>query len=194
MSLALSGDRMLDCLLYGVPTEQTRRYFQNELDQFRSYVGNDNHWALRSLDTIYQNVYSQEAVNNAQWCLRNSSAQFRDDILHFISYNAYRPNLITQQYIMACPEVWNLRLKGLSNDFNLTYVDNEPEIKDITWRDDYIKVVDGFMDYDKNGEGVFVNYRTENEEEFSTIDQLVNLSNWDVVRNLIANHKDPTII
>lgn len=194
MSLALSGDRMVNCLLYGVPTEQTRQYFQNEIDQLINHVKSDNHWAVNTFNNIYQNIYSQEAVNNAQWCLRHSSSQFRDDVLHYVSYSAYRPNLITQKYIMACPDVWNLRIKGLSNDFNLTYIDDEPEIKDITWRKDYIQVMNGFMDYDKEQDGVFVNYHTEDIEDLSTIDQIVVLSNWDVVRNLITNHEDPTII
>lgn len=193
MIAGVSGDRMVDYLLYGVPSEKTRNYFQNELQGFQNVMRPD-HWALTNFQNLYNGLYGNEAICTAQNILRKSSVQFREDIIHEIDFNRYNPNLITQRYIMACPDVWSLREKGLSNDFNMQYQDPQPDVKDIHWRDDYIAVMNGILVPIDPEKGYYEHYYQEEAEVLSIEDRLVVLNNWDVVRDIIANGDDPTVI
>lgn len=193
MITGVSGDRMVDYLLFGVPSEKTRNYFQNELAGFQNIVQPD-HWALTNFQNLYNGIYSQEAVSTAQNILRKSSIQFRDDIIHEVSFETYKPNLLTQQYIMACPEVWKLREKGLSNDFNMQYKDNQTDIKDIHWRNDYINIMDGILVPVTDDSGYYEHYFREEVNVLSLEDRLVVLNNWDIVRDIISSGEDPTVI
>lgn len=191
--IGVSGDRMVDLLLYGAPSERTRNYFQNELNTLSSVL-TPNHWAVDTFKNAYDHYYSQQAVDEAQMHLSQSASQFRDDIIHSISYDKYTPNLLTQRYIMACPEVWDLKMKGLSNDFNMQYRDPEPWVKDIYWRNDYIDIMDGVLTFDKEGNGYYVNYVREETSMLSKVEKDIIYNNWMVVRDLLANDEDPTII
>lgn len=193
MVTGISGDRMVDYLLYGAPSEKTRNYFQRELSNFSQVMAPD-HWALTNFQNVYNSFYSQDAVDTAQNILRKSSLHFREDILHEVHYDNYKPNLMTRQYIMACPEVWNLRMKGLSNDFDMQYKDTQPDVKDIHWREDYINVMDGILVTTSDEDGYYEHYDREEINILNIYDRLVVLHNWEVVRDIINSGEDPTVI
>lgn len=189
----VSGDRVLDYMLYGVPSEKSRKYFANQLHNLSSILP-ENNWIVNNFQNVYNSIYSNDAIEEAKNVLRKSSSQFREDILHEISFDHYTPNYITQRYIMACPEIWNLHNKGLSNDFDMQYTDLEPDIKDIHWRSDYMDVMDGILNFEKDGSGYFEHFYREETSVLSLTDRMVILNNWEIARAILDSGEDPTVI
>lgn len=192
MMLGLSGDQMVDYLLYGAPKQETVSFFQKSLDRLMSVGSRVSQWAIDSSRQYFDRFYSNDAIISAQNFLRSTASHCRDDIIHIVTHDIYKPNLLTQQYIMACPDVWGLRVKGLSNDFGMKYHDNDPEETDISWRKDYAMVDQGIVHHLEDGCQYTNYYFDDDREKLSTEDQFTILENWKVVRSMLALGEDPT--
>lgn len=192
MMLGLSGDQMVDYLLYGAPKQETVSFFQKSLDRIMTAGSRVSQWAIDSSKQYFDRFYSNDAILSAQNFLRSTASQCRDDVIHVVTHDLYKPNLMTQQYIMACPEVWDLRLKGMSNDFGMKYYDLDPEEKDIGWRKDFAMVDQGMVHHLDDGCKITTYSFDDDREKISSEDQFTIQDNWRVVRSMLALGEDPT--
>lgn len=192
--MSLSGDTYLDTILYGVPSNGTRQFFKEKAQYLTNVLSNTGSWLAEKSMQVFNNFYSDQAIAQAQSILRESSNQFRDDYIHRVTENNFRPNLLTQRYLYGCPELWDRYLRGMTSDFGGTYLDLQPYEKDIRFRDEYMDVVDGVLRFKSTGEGYVEHFIRceEPKNKLSVADKLCMLENWRVVRSLLEQDIDPT--
>ena len=191
--MVVSGDAVLNSLLYGVPSSSTINYFKEKVDYLQNNVVSGCEWLRDKAIGVFNNFYSYGAIREAQEIIRNSAAQFREDTLHLVSFDNYTPNLMTQSYIMECPEVFERYKKDMTDNFGGTYYDPEPYETVSRYRTQYANVMDGVLQFDSDGNGYTDHYYREDEEEPLTLeDKVVVLRNWDVVKSFLDSGMDPT--
>lgn len=195
MATVLEGDRVVDYMLYGPPSERAIDFFRRQRDMIVNSGVELSKWAIESTKKYFDKFYSRRSVEEAKEFLRDTGGYFREDILHRVTYNDYRPNLITQSYIMECPEVWDRRKKGMSNEFGNRYIDTEPNVKDVQWRTKYLKAIEGILEED----GEILKYTTsvistDEEPDLDIRDQVIIMNNWDLARYMMSVGEDPTDI
>ena len=195
MAAVLQGDRVVDYMLYGPPSERAVDFFRRQRDLIVSSGVELSKWAIESTKKYFDRFYSRKSIEEAKEFLRDTGGYFRDDILHRVKYNDYRPNLITQSYIMECPEVWDRRKKGMSNDFGNRYIDEEPKITDVKYRTKYLKAIEGIVEEDDDNnvyKFTSSSISTDESEDLSIKEQSVILQNWDIARYMMSVGEDPT--
>lgn len=173
-------------LLYGMPRESMRRY----VDDISESISGINSWLREKVDGIRQRYFSSEAISRARRTLYESSNQFRDDLIHRVSYERYTPNLLTSRYIMAEPYLYQLHRQGMSDDFGGTFLDNDP-CQDPTMRKDYLNVMDGVYIPEEEG-GCVITSIMEEVNPLDEYEQDLILDNWEISRGLRVMGMDPT--
>lgn len=186
----------LNTLLYGLPSQSTIDYFRDKVTYLQNFATTAFGWAKEELQSVFNRNYSDAVLVEARNVLQESEVMFRDEHIHSVSYDNYRPNLMTQMYIMECPEVRNMYNKGLVSGFDGTYLDPEPKIDNYMFRDGYAKVMNGIVTEVENDPGTEVTWypHLEDTETLDFKDQTIMLRNWEIARALIADDEDPTII
>lgn len=188
----MTADMMFKNVLYGTPGQSTINFFKEQTNKLVNSGINFSQWVIDGAKNVFDSFYSNQVIRESQEILRKTGRHYKEDVLHEVNYHDYYPNLKTAQYIMACPEIWSLREKGLSNDFNNTYFDPEPEIKDIQWRKDYIETVNGIVQFDREGNAFVEHYEGEDIETIEFEDQVLILDNWKIAKQMLGMGLDPT--
>lgn len=188
----MTADMAFKNVLYGTPTASTIDFFRSQTEKLVNSGVNFSQWVVDGARNIFNSFYSNDAIRQSQELLRKTGRHFREDVLHEVRVDDYHPNLMTAQYIMACPEIWELRAKGLSGDFGNTYFDNEPEIQNIEWRKDYYNTINGILRFEGDGSGYVEHYHGEEVETLDLEDQVLILDNWKVAKRMLGMGLDPT--
>lgn len=192
----LSADDAFNTMLYGVPDNKTINYFQEQINKLNGMGSNFSHWVRESSTNTFNKIYSAPAVAEARKLLYETAVQFREDIFHQVDYENYRPNLLMQQYIMAHPRLSNMYQKEMLSNFNGTYKDPEPEVSPITFKDHYLRVIDGQYIQNPEKQEVLVNCSSSHVDltNLQFNEQLLVQHAWSVTLKILSDGDDPTDI
>lgn len=173
-------------VLYGMPRESMINYV-NDVTQ---KLSNSFSWLSEKVSMVKDRFFSSEALNRARETIYNTSFQFNDDIIHRVTYESYRPNLLTSRYLMANPFLYRQYQQGLSSDFGGTFIDVDPA-ENPEDRIDYMNVMDGMYVPDEDG-GSITTSILEFDNPLDEMDQMTILDNWDISLGLKMMGLDPT--
>lgn len=188
------GDDAFNALIYKPPTETFINYLKSGINSAIGVTSSYSQSFVNNLNTMFNKFYSDEALFNAKAVLYNAGSHVSEDVIHVVKLNNWTPNLIMQQYIMSHPEVNKTYNKQMLDGFSDTYVDFDPTNKG-TDRLHYQAVMDGVLDFDKNGNGFICHYSLGDEvirEDLNVFDKLSVLDTWRSVEKLLADDIDPT--
>ena len=102
----------------------------------------------------------------------------------------YNPGFRMRRYMMALPDVYNLYSKNRCSGYEDEWFDPQPLVKEPTIREDYLRVVDGIMQWREDGNGYII--FSSVDDKLSLVEQLKILDSWDIAKRLINEGLDPT--
>jgi len=179
-------------LVNAMPDQRAMDYFQRNYQQFIQTVqqyGQD--FAARVTQT-FQTVTNNTIIDKAKELIARHSAAVFNDRIYAVNYdNIYNSGWMMRQYILADPALFNMymnnRLQGWDDEVHLPEKDVPAE-----WRDDYLHVIDGFLRFDEEGNGVITHCSLESPNPFTLSERMIIQDAWDIAEDLIAEGKDPT--
>lgn len=192
----LSADSKVRTLLYGLPNQNTINYFQEQMNKVNDVGSGFANWVRQGVTNMYNSVYSAPAIIEARRLLQETAVQFRDDICHIVSYDNYKPNLFMQQYIMVQPRIADLHRKDMLSNFNGTYRDLDPKVSDVTFKDNYLRVVNNQYVKSDDHKDVLLNASsTLGDLNNLTFNEQVIIQNaWSTALRILEDGDDPTDI
>ena len=126
--------------------------------------------------------------------LSRSEVVLSDSAIHMVTpVNIYNPSLTMRRYIMAQPRAFNLYRKDRINAYDEMWEITERNVKP-EWRDDYLKVIDGVMRFDKEDGYGYTEHALGIKNELTFMEQNIIQEAWDVFDNLMDRDIDPTDI
>ncbi len=192
------GDNTVKALIYKPPTQGIVDYFKTNMTNIVNSGINLGEQFLAAVNDIYKSSYSEESVRQSKNILNVLTSHTRDDVIHTVSVEDYRPNLMMQRYIMSLPMVDNMVHTQRFDGFSSTgYIDLEPDNRG-TERHTYMSVMSGIVEDDNSDDDMIpIHYSfgdevVNTELEFS--EKISVLNTWDSVKKLIAMDIDPTDI
>lgn len=188
------GDYGASALIYKPLSQDTSMYLQRHLDSTLQSIRNVGNNFVDAVKGLYNRFSSSDAINRAKMYLHNAGMHLSQDVIYPVKYDRYTVNLIMQRYIMSYPEVNELYRKNKCNGFQDSFLDPEPGAYG-TDRFDYQRVMDGWMQFEKDEEQIayFNHFSNSDEEpELNVLDQIAIRDTWDTVARLIAEGVDPT--
>jgi len=186
------SDQGFNALLYGTPDENKLNYLQNNLTTAYQALGNAGSSFMSTMQTVYDRFNSAEAINKAKSFIYGATGHVSDHLIYPIREEAMigQANITMQRYIMAHPEVAKLNDKSMCNGFEGTYfnMNSGSTIPVIEYRD----VMDGMLEYEEDGSGMYTFYSSSDATELEIIDKISILKTWNTVESLLNKGIDPT--
>lgn len=191
----LSADDIMKNMVCGLPTNSAINYFQNQLQSIKNVGSSLGNWVMDKARDIFNFNTSEKVLNESRRLLMETGSHFRDDGIHNVYYNNYNPNLMMQRYIMADPIIYGMYKKDMLDGFGGTYMDAEPYLRDRTWSDDYMRAIDGVIQYgdDEDDGYVYHCYSSHSDvNNLNLVEQNIINDSWEVARYFLKKGKDPT--
>jgi len=195
VNVVSGGNLARRAMMYRPPTEEMRAYFQNNLLEASSKLGESHAGFLEQSKAVYEQYNSDAAILAAKTILMNSTSHLSQDVIHGVTHDTIQDaNLITQRFIMAQPDLNKLYQKNMCNGFEETYFERESGV-DPVWRTDYLAATDGLMQFDDDESYItFNSWDTEDTPELDAIEKFTIADTWSKVVDLINEGIDPSDI
>ena len=124
--------------------------------------------------------------------LTRSEVILSDSAVHRVTpINIFNPSMTMRRYIMAYPRAYTLYRKDRISGYDDTWIDSEPYFP-ARWRTDYLKVMDGIMQYHQDDGKGFTEHLVGRENELSFLEQTIIREAWEVFDELMSKDIDPT--
>lgn len=187
------GTDSFNAMIYQQPNNAVLNYINNNIEAARVMLGNVGSSFINTAKEMYNRYNGTEALNRTKMLMMNVGSHLNNDTIHYVSQaQIHNMNMIMQRYVMANPIISDLNSKNMCNGFQETYFDMEPDTYG-TEREDYRRVMDGMLTFNKEGYSILNHYMSSNEEEPLHITEKISiLDTWEMVERLIVGGIDPT--
>jgi len=172
--------------LGGVPNDQhTMSFFQQNYQNFMSSMKNHADGFVNAVSNIYHYFTNNDIIDKAKRALTSNENMIEDKYVHFVNnVTVYQPGMTMRRYMMAEPKVYDMYTNNLCSGYNDEFVNEEQDLKP-TLRDDYLHVMDGYVN-DK------YTMFYDDENPLSIRDRFIVQDAWDTMRELMSYGYDPT--
>lgn len=200
MTIAYGGSNEFDALVYGAERHRgTTEYLKNQFTNMSSVVTEASSGFFNKAREMWDRFNGAEAINSAKAAVRKLGAVFQSNSIRELREIGEIQNapIAMQRYIMAQPKVRERFHRQRCDGYSDTYVDVFPN--DIGEQHyDYRRVMDGVLQYDKEGKAYIVHYienNQEGEQNLTLTEQVDILNTWDLVASLMEyGERDPTSV
>lgn len=132
---------------------------------------------------------SDETTRQARQLVQDASIVIRDDMIQCHTYdNIYDAGYLTRRYIMANPHLYDMYAKNRINGWGDEFYNPEPDVQG-EWRDDYLDVVDGWIDEDRP-QAIHVAHPIDSN--LSDWDRMCVHQLWSLADRIVRDGNDPT--
>lgn len=187
------GDSAFDAMIYGQPTNSVLQYLNNSIESARVALGNAGSRFMDNARSMYEKFNGRAAIEQGKMLLMNIGSHVNQDAIYTVREDQIQNiNIAMQRYVMSNPVVSKMYNKNMCYGYQETYLDNEPGVvgKD---REDYGRVMDGMLYFDKDGDGLITHYSSSKEEDDLYITEKISiLDTWHMVEQMIVKGIDPT--
>lgn len=186
------GDLAARALIYKQPSYNMTEYFLNGMNNVFNTVNNLSTAFVDNVKSLYNKFNSNEVIIASKQLLHQAGMSFNDRSIYTVPYNHFHEaNLTMQQYIMLQPDVFKRYSENRCHGFQDTYIDPEPDTP-LEERIMYQNVMDGVLQFDKEGDGYIKFYTNTSDEELDIFDKLSILDTWHDVQRMLIEGIDPT--
>lgn len=202
------GVSEFDALAFGVPNNESIRYFQNQynnlINNSANFIGDIGQRFIDTATDLYNRYVSPEAISRIRNIIYHVDNIKVNDYIYPITElsDFQQANLNMQRWIMASPDIRQLYNEQRCDGYSDTYFDFEPgTIGDTQY--DYRMVMDGVVRYTYDDQGeingtVRTDYYLDSElkegDRYLSLEEKTDiLSVWDVLKTYIEEgEQDPT--
>lgn len=186
------GDLAARALIYKQPSYSMTEYFLNNMNNVLNTVNNLSTSFVDSVKSLYNKFNSNEVIMASKQLLHQAGMSFNDWSIYTVPYGHFhQANLGMQRYIMLQPDVFKRYTENRCYGFQETFIDPEPDTP-LEERVMYQNVMDGILQFDKEGYGYYNTYSNTSEEELGLIDKISVLDTWHEVNRMLKEGFDPT--
>jgi len=140
---------------------------------------------VNAVSNIYHYFTNNDIIDKAKRALTSNENMIEDKYVHFVNnVTVYQPGMTMRRYMMAEPKVYDMYTNNLCSGYNDEFVNEEQDLKP-TLRDDYLHVMDGYVN-DK------YTMFYDDENPLSIRDRFIVQDAWDTMRELMSYGYDPT--
>lgn len=190
----IRGNTLTDSynLIYNPLTQTQIDFLKNNINSiYNTYTNLSNNF-IKTVNGIFDSFNGNSSMLRAKNIL-NKYAYLHNNICSLTEDNIRQANLIMQKYILAELTLNSLYKNNKCYGFSDSYVDMEPNSVGEE-RYDYQRVVDGLLQFEEDEDIGYITYysNADTEDELTSLDKIMILDTWNVVKNLIAKGIDPS--
>jgi len=187
------GEAGFDALVYTQPDQKLMDYLTNTINVATSKLNGASSYFVDTAKNIYEKYHNSSVINMAKALVGTMDTHINPDvILTYTEDNIFNATPKMQQYIMVQPDLWQLNKEQACSAYDGMYYETHPDVDKAEDHVRYQEVMDGMLQFNEEGDGYVTFYTNSEMEELHVYDQFAIRNNWDVVRNLIADGKDPS--
>lgn len=189
----LTATDAFNALLYRPPDAALSSYLSNNMEKVQNFVGGVADGFVNNTRAMYDKFNNSAILNASKALVYGLGRHTNQNMIMPISYEHIQSaNLVMQQYIIANPVINNMVHDNMCTGFESSYFDMEPGITG-TDRNDYRRVMDGALQFEKNGSAYVEQYTNGDVmEDLDSMDQFAIRDTWLNAERMIANKLDPT--
>lgn len=193
----IDGTRELEeAILYRPPSRRLADYLQENFTSVMNNIKFRGQEFMNKVSDLYHRYTSDESISRAKDILYHSSSYLHDDIIVKTNYyDLNKSSLAVQRYIMSSPKIGPLDKRNMIHGFQDTFKNFEEGLYGED-RTDYMRVVDGLLQFDpKTGDAFYNKYYYKDETGDMPLtdnekDSII--ETWKQVSYYIAQGIDPT--
>ena len=197
MQIIQGGLSAFNGLVFGLPTQDSLQYFQQQASSVSNVVGEYGTMFKESVKSLYDKFTNAESLEIAKRALQHANASEYKDVIRPLYYvtDFQTAMPVMQRWVMANPVVREYYHKQQCDGYSGTYVDDSPNrVGDNHY--DYRRVMDGVVRESDEHDLVMTHYYEDLHEggsDFSLGDKKAILKTWDIVEMMFkAGQEDPT--
>jgi len=178
-------DIVMKMSLSGFKDEQTNNYFKDNYNRFVNRMGDHADTFVTAVKNVYSYVTNSNVLDSAKRALTRVDGTLNDKLIyHLDNETIHKPGLIMRKYVMANPILYEKFNNNLCSGYEDEWENTEQELSPVL-RDDYIRVMDGYV-------GDESTIMMVDDNPLSTRERFMVHNAWDTVSDLIACGIDPT--
>ncbi len=187
-----NGDTGFAAAIYPQVTNSTLDYLRANVQNVYDRIGTGVSMFKDAVTGMFDKYNSDAAIMEHQRVLDGMSNYVgMNEIYRLSEYEQITTaNPIMQRYIMAEPTIYKLSRNNMIDGYMDTYTNFE-NISSPTDRGDYMRVMDGIVQTDKDGQSYYAMYEDGNEKLTHNQQRSI-MDTWASVKAFIAEGKDPT--
>lgn len=163
--------------------------FMEKFNQMYETMKNVGSKIADTAKNVLNYFVSDEVTRQAKELIQDANIVIRDDMIQCHTYdNIGMAGWLTRRYIMANPFIYDKYTRNRLNGFNDEFYDPEPRIPG-EWRDDYLDVVDGWIDEDRP-QAIHVVHPIDSN--LSDYDRMCVQRLWKLSERIVKDGYDPT--
>lgn len=186
------GSLAAEALLYKQPDASLQEYIKNNIAYAVDATKNIGTSFVNTIGTMYNKFNNSEVINAAKMILYNAGTHLSQDVIHYVNYNnIHNANLTMQRYILVNPVIYGLYQNNMCHGYADTFIDNVSRDTLLEDRIEYQQVMDGLLQFDKEGEG-YVHHYSHEHPDLEHFDKLAITDTWYEALRRIEEGIDPT--
>jgi len=162
------------------------------MDKFRNayeHLANVGSKIANTVRNVTEYFMSDETTRQAKQLLQDASVVIRDDIIQCHTYdNIHNAGYLTRRYIIAEQHMYDMYRRNRIHGWGDEFYDPEPNIPG-EWRDDYLDVIDGWVDEDRT---IATHVVHPIDSKLSDWDRMCVQSLWKIADKVVKDDIDPT--
>lgn len=194
-NVIVSDSQAFEDIIYGAPSRELSKYLSEKMSAVANFITDKTRTFFNRSKELYNEMSSERArkrisdrmmINNASLSSNNISLMTREN------YSAHLGNY-NRRYLMANPELFNLKRKKRINGFNGAYEDVDKHVENPYWKRDYLRASSGLLRKVENSESI--QFITTVKDEFNDLafsEQIMIKRNWDTANRLLIDDIDIT--
>lgn len=180
--------------LFGPPSQATADYCRRSIERAGTIAGDIGKRVYETSMNAWRRFNSNSAIEQARDMVADAGYRVGEDGISFLNRKeviSARPTMA--RYIHAMPDVYELHRNQQCSSYGGLYANRMPHIEKAEDHPDYQRVVDGLMQFKKNG-SAYVSYHVDTGagSTLKTREKMDIRRTWDVVKDMIIDEEDPT--
>lgn len=193
-NIIMSDNQGFEDILYGAPSREISKYLSTKMSEVAGFITEKSKRFFNRSKEMF-NEFSSEAARKRitdRMLINNSSLS--NDVLSIIRVDDIN-NLcnVNRRYLMANPELYELKRKGRISGFDGAYEDVDKYNTNAYFKRDYIRARDGLVRISKDKDSLEYIYTiSEGIDRLTLSEQNIISRNWKTATSLLKDDIDIT--
>lgn len=193
-NIIMSDNQGFEDILYGAPSREISKYLSTKMSEAAGYITAKSKNFFNKTKQLFNEFSSEAARKRITDRMLLNNASLSTDILSVITSDDYS-NIcnVNRRYLMANPELYELKRKGRINGFDGAYEDIDKHVTNAYFKRDYLRARDGLVKINKKEDSLeYTTMIADGLDRLTLSEQSTINRNWKTALRLLKNDIDIT--
>lgn len=193
-NVIMADDQTFEDVIYGAPSKELSRYLSEKITQASNFITDKTRTFYKRSLEIYNQMSGDKARKRIADRMLINNASLSNEIISRIDKDASNIGNLNRRYLMANPELYNLKRKGRINGFESAYEDIDRHVQNPYWKRDYLSASDGLVKIESATNKLQYTTIVKDDNELAFSQQVIINRNWELANRLLVDDIDITSI